>query len=179
MSSIQVFFFLITCVHFYFSHTAQPAHLMFLSVKLIMHIPSFLPIYPFRSKSSTIILCCLNVLTSVLCMCKCWCISLPVLTDSLHILILNALSLSSSLNGWDKVTGKVINLILYIFHATVLHIHNIYYQFVAWWFRCISYCSDMFWAQLLVIFREPASSLMCAAYVSTYMAEILHMSKYN
>jgi len=69
-SAIQVLL-LITCVHFFFSHTAQPAHLMFLSVKLIMHIPSFLPIHPFRSKIIAIILSCLNILTSVLCMCKC------------------------------------------------------------------------------------------------------------
>jgi len=77
-SSIQVL--LITCVHFFFSHTAWPAHLMFLCVKLIMHIPSFLSIYPFRSKISIIVLSCLNMLTSVLCMRKCWCTNLPVLT---------------------------------------------------------------------------------------------------
>jgi len=46
-------------------------------------------------------------------------------------------------------------------------------------FSCINDCSDMCRAQLLAIFREPVSSSMCAAYVSNYMAEILHVPKYN
>jgi len=41
-------------------------------------------------------------------------------------------------------------------------------------FLFVNYCSDMFWFQLLVIFRELTSALICAAYVLTYIVESLH-----
>ena len=42
-------------------------------------------------------------------------------------------------------------------------------------FIVINYCSEMFRPQLSTIFRELASFSTCAAYVSPYVGEILHI----
>ena len=42
-------------------------------------------------------------------------------------------------------------------------------------FIAINYCSDMFRLQLSAIFREFANILTCAADISTYVGEILHI----
>jgi len=42
-------------------------------------------------------------------------------------------------------------------------------------FVVINYCSEMFRPQLSAIFREHASFSTCAAYVSPYVGEILHI----
>jgi len=42
-------------------------------------------------------------------------------------------------------------------------------------FLFVNYCFKMFWPQFLVIFRELVNFSKSAAYVSTYLAEVLHV----
>jgi len=42
-------------------------------------------------------------------------------------------------------------------------------------FLFVNYCFNMFWPQFLAIFRELVNFLMPAAYVSTYLEEVLHV----
>ena len=78
----------------------------------------------------------------------------------------------SSLTAAAQTTFE--SLLLYILCVTILHIQYLTPNCCAM-FLFVNYCSDMFRPQILAMFGELVSFLMCATYVSSYLTEVLHV----